>query len=354
MSGKVSQKIFYKGLAALCSLTLVIYCAVGFVGHKVYAADIANRSISISSPLASAQTSETFRFNLVQTSTVGSIEFVYCANSPVVGDPCTPPTGFDVNAAALGSQSGITGFSISSATTTNRFVLTRPPASQSPTAAQFVLTNVINPSVSNAPVYVRILLYDNIDATGTVTDYGSVVFYVNGGFDISAYVPPYLTMCIGRTVALNCSNSNGAYIDLGVLSPNLTRADTSQFSIATNDYSGYVAYVMGNTMTAGNIVIPRLTTPTQSNVGVSQFGINLRDNNSPDVGTEPFGIGTGMPAGNYNTPNQYMFETGNVIASSPISTDFTRMTVSYIVNIDDLQNPGRYNTTLTYLGVAQF
>lgn len=354
MSSNVSQKFFYKGLAALSLLTLVIYCAVGFAGRQVFAADIANRTIEISSPLASAVVSETFRFNLVGTSTVGSVEFEYCSNSPIIGDPCTAPTGFDVSSAMIGAQSGITGFSISGVTSANRLVLTRAPASQVAVLAQYVITNVTNPSTSNAPVYVRISLYDNVDGTGTRTDYGSVVFFINGGFTIGAFVPPYLTMCIGKTVALDCSNSSGAYIDLGILAPEVTRFDTSQYSIATNDYNGYVAYVMGNTMTAGNIVIPRLIVPTQSTAGISQFGINLRDNADPDIGTDPIGVGTGLPATNYNSPNQYMFSPGDVISSSTTSTDFTRMTVSYIVNVDENQNPGRYNTTLTYLGIAQF
>jgi hypothetical protein len=354
MSGIVPQKILNKGFAALCLLSLVIYCAVGFVGRKVYAADIANRSISISTPLAGAQVEHTFRFDLVSTPTVGSIQFLYCTDSPVVGLPCNPPVGLDVTTAVLDTESGITGFTVSGSTTANSLVLTRPPALQTPVTAQYVVSNFTNPTTTNMPVYVRIMLYDGIDATGTMTDFGSVVYMLNGGFDIGAYVPPYLTMCIGKTVALNCSNSSGAYIDLGIMGPTVTKFDTSQFSVATNDYNGFVAYVMGNTMTAGNIIIPRLTVPSQSTVGVSQFGINLRDNGNPDVGTEPFGVGTGTPSANYNTPNQFMFETGNIIASSPLSTDFTRMTVSYIVNVDDQQNPGRYNTTLTYLGVAQF
>lgn len=354
MSGKVTCKGLLKSFAALCSINLVIYCAVGFVGQRVYAADIANRSIAISTPLASNPVAHTFRFDLAQTSTVGSIEFLYCSNGPIVGDPCTPPAGFDVSTAIIGSQSGITGFAVSGVSSPNSLVISRAPAAQVPVSAQYVFNNFSNPSTTNAPVYVRIMLYDNIDATGAMTDFGSVVFMINGGFSIDAYVPPYLTMCIGKTVALNCSNSSGAYIDLGIMGPTVTKFDTSQFSIATNDYTGFVAYVMGNTMTAGNIIIPRLTTPSQSTVGVSQFGINLRDNGNPDVGSEPFGLGSGAPAANYNTPNQYMFESGNILASSPISTDFTRMTVSYIVNVNDLQNPGRYNTTLTYLGVAQF
>ncbi len=348
------KKTITSSFVALIIATLGIYSAVGSVGRKAYAADIANRTIIISSPLASAVIDHTFQFDLTQSVNVGSIEFEYCSNSPLVGTPCTAPTGFDASAAVLSSQAGITGFAISGVSTANRIVLSRAPAAEVPVAMQYVFTTITNPSVGNQPVYVRISMFDNVDATGVRTDSGGVVYYVNGGFTIGAYVPPYLTMCIGKSVALNCANSTGAYIDLGILAPDTTRYDTSQYSVATNDYNGYVAYVLGNTMTAGNIIIPRLIAPTTSQVGISQFGINLRDNSNPDFGNDPFGPGTGAPAANYNTPNLFMFNSGDVISSSPISTNFTRLTVSYIVNVDSNQQPGRYNTTLTYLGTAQF
>jgi hypothetical protein len=107
-------------------------------------------------------------------------------------------------------------------------------------------------------------------------------------------------------------------------------------------------------MTSGNNTITALSSPTPSLPGISQFGINLRDNSSPQVGEEPAGPGTAAPAPDYNIPNFFTFRPGDTIASSSLSTEFNRLTVSYVANVSADQPVGVYSTTITYLAVAQF
>ena len=129
---------------------------------------------------------------------------------------------------------------------------------------------------------------------------------------------------------------------------------TTQFVTATNAQSGYSVYIQGNTLTSGNNVIPSLVTPTASQTGNAQFGINLRSNTNPSTGNDPTGPGNGSPVGNYNLVNRFTYNSGDTIASSSAADDFRLYTVSYIVNVDKTQPVGVYASTFTYICLANF
>jgi len=318
------------------------------------AADLTNRSVQLSSSFPSEVVTHRFTLTTITPSNVGSIQFQYCSNSPIVADPCTAPVGLNVATAGIASQSGITGFSVSGASTANNLIITRAPATEAPTVSAYTFSNITNPSTSNQIIYVRITVFDNINASGASIDRGSVVFVVDDRFDISAYVPPYMTFCVAVTVALNCSTTTGFLGDFGEFSESGPTSTTTQFAVATNDPTGYNTFVTGQTLTSGTNIIPALATQISSSPGSSQFGINLRANNLPSIGSNPDGIGTGLPAPNYNASNQFRFVDGDKIAGSTMTTDFNRYTVSYIVNISENQSPGIYATTLNYTSVANF
>jgi hypothetical protein len=201
---------------------------------------------------------------------------------------------------------------------------------------------------------VRISTYPTVDATGPENDEGAVAFVTVNRFDVNAFVPPFLKLCVGLNISNDCSSVSGDSLDLGILTSNATKFGTSEFSTGTNSPSGYNIYALGTTMTSGNNIIPAINPAGGSQRGSSQFGFNLRANTSPSVGQNPQGIGTGTPQAGYNAPNVFKFQNGDNIASSNLSTDFSKMTVSYVVNINSGQSPGVYSTTITYLGVANF
>jgi len=200
---------------------------------------------------------------------------------------------------------------------------------------------------------VRISTFASVDGTGQRTDSGAVVFAVTTGVQVSGYVPPYLTFCVGITVAIDCSIASGDQLDFGVFSTKNPSALSSEFSGATNDVAGFSTSVVGTTMTSGNNTIPAISVPGTSQPGTSQFGMNLRANSSPGVGADPTGPGNAVPASQMTTPNVFYFNN-QVITNSPNSTDFSKFTASYIVNISGNQPPGIYSTTLTYIAVAAF
>ena len=324
-----------------------------FYAQPAYAATLSSRSVVIGDSTPSANTDHTFGFTIQTIAPLGSIEFEYCDNSPFIGGPCTAPAGLDLSGAVLSSQTGETGFSIDPSSTSNRLVLTRVPVAPSAIPVSYTFTNVVNPSATSLPVYVRVSTFASTDASGARTDEGAVVFSTASNVSVEGYVPPYLTFCVGVTVAVNCSTATGSLLNFGALLPSQTKYLSSEFSGATNDPGGFSTSVTGVTMTSGNNIIPAPATAQASQPGVSQFGMNLRANSSPIVGQEPSGPGTSASLPPLNTPNLFAF-SNQVITNSSLPTDFRKFTASYIVNVSPSQKAGIYNTTLTYIAVAAF
>lgn len=344
-----SQKLSRYSAALVFFLSLLLVSV-----PRVSADELLNRSITLSSSFINENVTHTFQFDTQTASNIGSIEFLYCSNSPLFTEPCVAPAGLDVSGAGLLSESGMTGFTVSGITTNNSLVLTRATAFAPPSTNDYIFDAIINPSVADVSYYVRITTNDDADLSGAIVDQGAVVFVTEDFFDIQLFVPPYLTFCTGVTVALDCSTTTGFLADFGEFSSTNPTTATSQMSAATNDPTGYNIFISGQTMTSGANIIPNLTSQTLSQPGISQFGLNLRSNALPSVGSNTEGPGSGAPATTYNNPNRYRFVSGDRVAGSSITTSYTRYTVSYIVNVSEAQNPGVYAATLTYTAIASF
>lgn len=339
-------------ILSIIMASLIMVASLLSLVDRTSALTLASRSVLISNSRPSGITSHQFDFVVASMASVGSIEFEYCENDPFVGAPCSVPPGLSLAGVSLSAQSGETGFSIYSSTA-NRVILTRPSILAIPSAVSYTFDNAVNPVENNKVVYVRISTFSSIDATGPRTDSGAVAFSTASGIAVDGFVPPYLTLCVGVTVDLNCQNSSGSQLDFGEFSSKQTKALTSQFSAATNDPGGYSMFVAGPTMTSGSNIIPALAVLSPSQTGKSQFGMNLRANLSPPIGADSNGVGTAVPTAGFASSNFYSFNN-QIVASSPISTEFNRFTASYIVNISPSQSPGIYSTTLTYIATAAF
>ncbi len=313
------------------------------------AAQITSRSVTIGSSVPGAVTTHRFNYNYPSVSSVGSLVFEYCSNSPQVGAPCTAPGGLNLSGVSLVEP----GYGVHGSSTSNKLILTRAPSMTIVGPEVHTFNNVTNQSTANQTVFVRISSYASIDGTGAYIDEGSVAYSTASPLSVSGYVPPYLTFCVGVVVALDCSNVTGTLLSFGELSKSQPRFLSSQFSVATNDPGGHAVSVTGTTMTSGNNVITALASPQPSQPGTSQFGMNLRANSNPAVGANPAGVGTAVISPNFAIPNQFYFNN-QVVASSSISTDFNSFTVSYLINVPSTQPAGFYSTTLTYIAVAAF
>ena len=338
----------------LCLALTLIVTGYYLLLPPTYGAQLGNRSMQLSTSEVSATSNYLLRFDLSTPGTLGSIDIQFCANDPLIGDPCTFPAGFDAHAAFLNNQTGPTGFGISPASTANDIILTRSPSSAPVGPASYELTNITNPSAPGS-YYVRVQTFATNNASGPASDYGSMAIAFLNEIAINATVPPYLIFCTGITIpGFNCANAEGDFIDFGGLSSSRASSGSSQMLVGTNAQSGYGITVDGPTMASGINVINGLTTGDVSRPGTGQFGFNLRSNATPPDGANPSGPGTGTPTPPYNQANFYRLNSGDEIAASPQPDNPRLFTNAYIVNVPPTQAPGIYVTTLTYIALATF
>lgn len=152
------------------------------------------------------------------------------------------------------------------------------------------------------------------------------------------------------TLSIAILSSNATFNS--AFSPTTTSTATAQFSVEDYTSYGYVVQIVGNTPTNGSHSIPAMSNgsggPTTPAVGYEQFGINLVANTSPSVGSNPsygqFGATTAKPEPNYDTANNFLYSSGDSIASSPKSSGQITYTISYVVDVSDLTPGGQYTS----------
>ncbi len=306
-----------------------------------------------SSAVSPTSTTHKFDFTVATTGNVGSIKFQYCTTP---SGTCTMPSGLVSTSATLSAQTGATGFSIVNSSNGAPYITRTASSISASTAVSYTLSGVTNPSTANSTFYIRITTYASTDTTGGSTDTGVVATSTASQLSVSASVDETLTFCTGTSgiTSSSCAGATGSSVDLGSLSPSTTGSATSQIGVSTNATSGYVITVNGSTLTSGSDTIAALASQTASTINTNQFGLNLRDNATPNVGSDVAGAGTATATANYNTVDQYRFVSGDQIASKASADNFRLFTVSYIANIAGSTPAGSYATTMTYIVTPTF
>jgi len=339
------------GSETLIAILIALFLVVTPTGAKRFQ----ERSLYVLKNEPSAITSHTTSFQYMSPDAVGSVEMLYCLD-PIPYHPCVTPPGLDVSGATLSGQSGETGFSIRSAST-NRIVLTRLPAFISGTGnSSYTFDNIRNPTVTSEAFAIRLKSHASTNASGPQIDFGSVRGQISKSIEIATQVPPMLIFCLAEEVADNCESTNeNYYAELGELNPRSTLKTQSQMAIGTNASGGFAITANGGPPSAGTNTIAASKTPTASQPGRNQFGINLVENTSPAVGSDPEGVWTNaVPSPDYNATNKYKYVPGDVVAFSPNVSLMKKFTVSYIINSDPNLRPGVYTTTIVYVASGQF
>jgi hypothetical protein len=161
---------------------------------------------------------------------------------------------------------------------------------------------------------------------------------------------------VAQRVSVDCKITVGGNVkNLGTLDATNVLATTSQMAVGTNASNGFAITTNGPSMEAGTNVIDPLDVPTVSAPGNSQFGINLVQNTSPALGSDPDGDSTNAIVDpGYNTPNEFMYHDGDTVAEAPNVSLVRRYTVTYVVNVPPDIRPGVYTTTITYICTGRF
>lgn len=266
------------------------------------------------------------------TVNVGGLVLEFCSNSPILGDSCTAPAGFNAhaftgdNTLALGTQTGTGANDFVKNTTNataNRIVLSRTPATPQ-IATNTAITielgtaalgdGITNPSTTNITFFARVLTFatsvgaeqytsTNIDNTGAniVHDAGGFALSTAAQITITSKVPEKLTFCVftvDGSVPNSCGTGagstavSGTAITLG--DNNAVLSDLEEFvnkdakyTIATNALFGVAIRVKGGTLKTsptcpetpgqncsidaiGGVLDPGLTTGNAE--GTEQFG----------------------------------------------------------------------------------
>ncbi len=327
--------------------------AVGlaFGSVPVSAAGLAPRNVQVGSSGPGVVTSYVLAATTATTDLVGSVSFEFCTSA--VG-ACGTPAGLVTTGASLTTQSGATGFSLV-AGSNGRPYLTRSAANvNASTPLSYTLTNITNPTSSNTSYYVRMTTYTASDGLTGAVDTGTIALSTAEPVQLTGVTPEILVFCVGTSITSNCTTIAGNSIDFGDFSPTATRTGTSVMQAQTNASGGYAITANGSTLSSGVNTIPALATQTASSIGTSQFGMNLRANTTPIVGTEPSGGGLGTVAATYNTPDMWRYGSGETVATAPAPTNANTYTTSYMVNIGGAQAAGVYTATMTYICTASF
>lgn len=165
-----------------------------------------------------------------------------------------------------------------------------------------------------------------------------------------------------------------AVVDLGVLSTTSSssgaaQAGTCNCSFYVRSYlsSGYVVVTASDPPTSeGGAILTNkavLGVPSVSPT-VEEFGINLKDNTTPNIGAESFNdpsgsFADGTVATGYNTVDQFKYVKGDVIASTPATvgnpgTGKTNYTISYIAKRKNTTPAGNYRMDHVLVATATF
>lgn len=147
--------------------------------------------------------------------------------------------------------------------------------------------------------------------------------------------------------------------DMGVLDTDKTGTATATVTVRDYLSNGYVLELAGSPPAQSGHTITALGTPTTSHQGAEQFGVNLADNTSPDIGLAPVQVPSGSfsfgtAASDYSTPDLFKFASGDVIASSSSSSGETQYTISMIMNISNTTPGGRYTSDISAVAVPVY
>lgn len=172
---------------------------------------------------------------------------------------------------------------------------------------------------------------------------------------------------------------NTTNVDAGVLDTAETHVGTATFQVKSYLANSYqvVTNSPGPQNASHTMAFP--ASPTASAVGTEQFGMNLKANSCP-VSTPAFGtetgscpntlgagtlgdnpsqqpdstFGFGYAATGYDSANSYMYQNGDTIARSDSSSGTTLYTISYIFNISNLTQAGRYTMNQSLIATSTF
>lgn len=179
---------------------------------------------------------------------------------------------------------------------------------------------------------------------GSDSGTGALVIETNDVVTVTATVNPTLTFAI-----------SASSVSLGTLTTGAIGSGSHTLAASTNATGGYAITYNGTTLTSGSDTIDANAGSTAV-AGTEEFGINLRDNATPNIGSDvTASAGSCGYASGYGTADSYVFvpSTTTTITNISAAADCT-YTVSYVASISSITPAGSYSTAITYVATGTF
>lgn len=147
--------------------------------------------------------------------------------------------------------------------------------------------------------------------------------------------------------------------NLGILETTQTKTKTTVVRVQSYLSDGYMLQVTGSPPKYRNHTLATPNIPTASDPGTEQFGINVVANPVLGVGTDPVHVPSGEFSfgeveDSYNNPDEFMYNSGDVVASSTAESGRTDYTISMIVNVSSKTPAGRFEGDFSAVVIPQY
>jgi len=364
------MRFLSKGASFLLILLLVVFSSGKMFVSDVYAADLLNKSDTLTSQKISTASNHTIVF---RTPTG--------ANESTDTITVTFPSGFNMNsldridvdlAHSAGGQSTCTGVSFTN----------EEPTGSSPSAAGWgaelsgqvitftAPTDGVGTDAIAANACVQIQIGTNATSAGTgdtqITNHGTAGSYtvaIGGTFgdsgdivinilnddqvSVSAVVDESLTFTISdNSIGFGTLSSTAARYATGDTIGSSSETEAHNLVVGTNASNGYTLTLNGATLTSGANTITSIgASNTASSTGTEQFGLRMTATGGSGTVSVPYAA-SGFAFDSAAFPDQ--------VASSSTSSSNTTYSVRYLANIGASTEAGNYTSTLTYVAVANF
>lgn len=158
--------------------------------------------------------------------------------------------------------------------------------------------------------------------------------------------------------SLTCEVTSSS-LDFGAFSTSVTSTATATFSVLNYTAYGYSVQIVGDPPSTGSHTLNAMSSNGSASPGTEQFGINLVDNATPDIGANPVQVpdntfSFGEAAANYDTADSFRYVDGESIAKSDESSGQTDYTISYIVDTSNNTPGGTYSGSQSIVCIGTY
>lgn len=283
-----AQWVLLIGLSVVMVVALLLPALAG-------AAQATGRSIGLSSSSVSAN-NVLYEVKFTPASSAGAFVVDFCNDSPLTGQPCTTPAGFNATTAAS-ETSGFTDVTGS----TGEFVVAG--AITANTEVAVAVTGVTNPSAAGT-IYARIVTYDtkanalnyaSTDLGAGSLDEGAVALAITPTIGVSGTVLESMTFCVsGQAITANCGSTTAPVLELGeqtgdvfALTSGVVSEGYIYTQITTNATSGAVVRLKSSATSCGGLIragaptacdiLPALNAGLDKDANEAKFGVKTAD-----------------------------------------------------------------------------